>query len=50
MNTVMRHHDCPRCGTTLDDGPVLYRCARCRKSVYAADLDHEFHRTAKAAA
>jgi hypothetical protein len=46
----MRHHNCPCCGTTLDDGPVLYRCARCHKSVYAADLDTEFQRPFKTVA
>jgi predicted RNA-binding Zn-ribbon protein involved in translation (DUF1610 family) len=43
MKTNPRRHHCPRCGATLDDGPVLYRCAACRRSVYAADLDTEFH-------
>jgi hypothetical protein len=33
----------------LDDGPILYRCAACRRSVYAADLDTEFHTRRKAA-
>ncbi|WP_214108670.1 hypothetical protein [Acrocarpospora catenulata] len=36
---------CPRCHTTLDEGPVVYRCARCRRAVYAADLDVDFHVT-----
>jgi DNA-directed RNA polymerase subunit RPC12/RpoP len=42
-------HNCPRCGTMLDDGPILYRCAACRRSVYAADLDTEFHTNHKTA-
>jgi uncharacterized C2H2 Zn-finger protein len=50
MKSAMQHHDCPRCGTILDDGPVLYRCACCHKSVYAADLDTEFHRPLRTAA
>jgi hypothetical protein len=33
---------CPRCTALLDEGPVVYRCARCRRSVYAADVDVEF--------
>ncbi|HEY9523258.1 MAG TPA: hypothetical protein VIR33_08460 [Thermopolyspora sp.] len=50
MQSTMRHFDCPRCGTTLDDGPILYRCARCRRSIYAADLDTEFGRPFRTAA
>lgn len=50
MRTVLRHHECPRCGTALDNGPVLYRCARCRKSLYAADLDNEYHGRTRSAA
>jgi hypothetical protein len=34
---------CPRCRTTLDEGPVIYRCASCRRAVYAADIDREHH-------
>lgn len=34
---------CPRCHTQLDEGPVIYRCARCRRAVPAADLDTEYH-------
>ncbi|MDP4501110.1 hypothetical protein [Nonomuraea turcica] len=34
---------CPRCATALDEGPVVYRCANCRRAVWAADLDVEFH-------
>lgn len=30
---------CPRCRTSLDGGPVVYRCSRCRRGVHAADLD-----------
>jgi hypothetical protein len=33
---------CPSCGTDLDGGPVLYRCATCARTVYAADLDVEY--------
>lgn len=40
---------CPRCRTGLDEGPVMYRCAHCRRSVPAADLDNEFHAAAPAA-
>jgi len=32
---------CPSCGTALDGGPVLFRCATCAKAVPAADLDME---------
>ena len=32
---------CPRCSTPLDEGPVVYRCATCRRSVPAADLRNE---------
>ncbi|WP_156325489.1 hypothetical protein [Nonomuraea sp. SBT364] len=34
---------CPRCTTALDGGPIVYRCAACRRTVYAADLDTEHH-------
>lgn len=34
---------CPRCGASLDEGPVLYRCSSCRRAVPAADVDTEFH-------
>ena len=34
---------CPGCGTTLDGGPVLYRCQACRRAVPAADIDIEYH-------
>lgn len=48
MNLMMRsavcRHTCPRCGSPLDEGPVVYRCARCGRSVYAADVDTEFRR------
>lgn len=40
MTRTSRH--CPHCGTELDEGPVLYRCARCERAVYAADLDLDF--------
>ncbi len=43
MNSYQRRHSCPRCGAMLDEGPILYRCAPCHRSVYAADLDNEFH-------
>jgi tRNA(Ile2) C34 agmatinyltransferase TiaS len=33
---------CPRCTAVLDEGPVLYRCARCQRAVPAADVDVEF--------
>ncbi|MFC4588631.1 hypothetical protein [Sphaerisporangium corydalis] len=36
---------CPRCHAPLDGGPVLFHCAPCRRAVYAADLDSEFHAT-----
>jgi hypothetical protein len=38
---------CPRCTAALDEGPVVYRCARCRRTVWAADLDTEFHAPAR---
>ena len=31
----------PRCSTPLDEGPVVYRCATCRRAVPAADLRTE---------
>jgi hypothetical protein len=34
---------CPRCRTALDEGPIVYRCAHCCRTVYAADLDTEYH-------
>jgi hypothetical protein len=34
---------CPRCKTRLDGGPVQFYCAGCRRTVFAADLDHETH-------
>jgi tRNA(Ile2) C34 agmatinyltransferase TiaS len=33
---------CPRCRTALDEGPIQFRCARCRRAVYAADLENEY--------
>jgi tRNA(Ile2) C34 agmatinyltransferase TiaS len=41
---MMNHHQaqCPRCLTSLDEGPVVYRCSRCRRAVPAADLDTEY--------
>lgn len=33
---------CPRCRTELDEGPVLYRCSRCQRAVYAAELDFDY--------
>lgn len=46
-NSTIRRHVCPRCGTSLDEGPIMYRCARCSRSVYAADVDTEFRRPAR---
>ncbi|MFC6086495.1 hypothetical protein [Sphaerisporangium aureirubrum] len=43
MISAPHRHSCPRCGSALDEGPILYRCAPCDRSVYAADLDTEFH-------
>lgn len=40
---------CPRCRTQLDEGPVVYRCSRCRRAVQAADLDVEYHAPARRA-
>lgn len=34
---------CPRCRARLDGGPVQYFCARCRRTIFAAQLDHETH-------
>lgn len=34
---------CPRCRTSLDGGPVVYRCAHCLRAVWAAELDIEYH-------
>ncbi len=34
---------CPRCQAALDGGPVVYRCDRCLRDVWADDLDVEFH-------
>ncbi|MFG2071942.1 hypothetical protein SAMN05421874_15023 [Nonomuraea maritima] len=39
MKTVNR---CPQCHHELDEGPIMYRCAHCRRAVYAADIDFEF--------
>ncbi|GGS47548.1 hypothetical protein GCM10010156_02890 [Planobispora rosea] len=50
MKSTIHRHACPRCGTTLDEGPIMYRCANCNRSVYAADVDTEFHRPVPAAA
>lgn len=47
MNSTVSRHACPRCGTALDEGPIMYRCAHCRRSIYAADVNTEFHRPAK---
>lgn len=48
----MNHHQarCPRCHTALDEGPIVYRCGRCRRAVPAADLDTEYHAPVNAAA
>ncbi|MGI5288011.1 hypothetical protein ACQEVF_32365 [Nonomuraea polychroma] len=45
MKTDIVNHQpaCPRCRTPLDEGPVVFRCATCRRAVPAADLDTEFH-------
>ncbi|GAA3426912.1 hypothetical protein ACWDTT_22160 [Streptosporangium sandarakinum] len=54
MNPMMRsavcRNTCPRCGSPLDEGPVVYRCACCGRSVYAADVNTEFRRPAPASA
>ncbi|MFI6793701.1 hypothetical protein ACIBG4_40855 [Nonomuraea sp. NPDC050383] len=34
--------NCPRCASPLDEGPIVYRCAHCRRTVYAADLNNEY--------
>jgi DNA-directed RNA polymerase subunit RPC12/RpoP len=47
MTSTIRRHTCPRCGTVLDEGPIMYRCARCKRSVYAADVNTEFRRPAR---
>ncbi|GHE28752.1 hypothetical protein GCM10017673_34070 [Streptosporangium violaceochromogenes] len=47
MNSTVCRHACPRCGTALDEGPIVYRCARCHRSVYAADVDTEFRGPAR---
>ncbi|GAT66788.1 hypothetical protein PS9374_02440 [Planomonospora sphaerica] len=47
MTSTIRRHTCPRCGTVLDEGPIMYRCARCKRSVYAADVNTEFRRQAR---
>lgn len=39
----MNGNRCPRCHTPLDEGPVLYRCSHCRRAVWAAELDVEYH-------
>ncbi|MFI7470521.1 hypothetical protein [Nonomuraea sp. NPDC049646] len=39
----MTRNRCPHCHTTLDEGPIVYWCGHCRRTVYAADLDTEFH-------
>ncbi|MET9344415.1 hypothetical protein [Nonomuraea sp. NPDC003804] len=38
----MKKTQCPTCHTTLDEGPIMYRCARCRRAVFAADLENEY--------
>ena len=47
MNSTACRHACPRCGTALDEGPIVYRCAHCHRSVYAADVDTEFRGPAR---
>ncbi|MFD0890713.1 hypothetical protein ACFQ08_39725 [Streptosporangium algeriense] len=49
MNSTVSRHTCPRCGAALDEGPIMYRCAPCGRSLYAADIDTEFHRPLEAA-
>ncbi|MEV0149136.1 MULTISPECIES: hypothetical protein [unclassified Nonomuraea] len=34
--------NCPHCHTVLDEGPVMYRCAHCRRAVYAAEVQNEY--------
>ncbi|MBB5964519.1 hypothetical protein [Planomonospora venezuelensis] len=50
MKSAAYRHACPRCGTALDEGPIMYRCAHCSRSVYAADVDTEFRRPVPASA
>ncbi|WP_181019656.1 hypothetical protein [Nonomuraea typhae] len=38
----MSSTQCPRCQTELDEGPIMYRCATCCRTVYAADLENDF--------
>ncbi|GGP80096.1 hypothetical protein GCM10010140_05930 [Streptosporangium pseudovulgare] len=46
MRSAVCRNTCPRCGSPLDEGPVVYRCACCGRSVYAADVNTEFRRPA----
>ncbi|MGP3916433.1 hypothetical protein OHA25_05330 [Nonomuraea sp. NBC_00507] len=39
---MMTVNHCPRCHHELDEGPIMYRCANCRRAVYAADLENEY--------
>ena len=38
----MKTTHCPRCHNELDEGPIMYRCAQCRRAVFAADLENEY--------
>jgi hypothetical protein len=33
---------CPTCRASLDGGPVVFWCPRCRRGLHAADLDMDF--------
>ncbi|MEV0236118.1 hypothetical protein [Nonomuraea sp. NPDC050786] len=46
---MMAQPHCPHCRNPLDSGPVRYRCSPCRRDVYAAELDADYH-AAKTAA
>lgn len=37
-----KRRSCPSCRTTLDEGPILYRCAKCQRAVYAADVNFDY--------
>jgi DNA-directed RNA polymerase subunit RPC12/RpoP len=40
--SIMKTVNCPRCHHELDEGPIMYRCAHCRRAVYAADVENEY--------
>lgn len=42
MGDDMNSTRCPQCHNELDEGPIMYRCATCRRAVFAADLENEF--------